>query len=442
MKSQKRVPHSPRNLSNGLNHSDLGHYQLDNRDKNETVFLSDSTLYDALQELSERKKMTFFQPIPLQDYKCCRLTEGKEWFVSFYVKNPDTGKLTRIRHKVNSIRNIRERRRVARQMMQAIDHRLTMGWNPLLEGRAPKAYTTLFAAFDSFLRIKRKEMEENTVRSYASFVKIFQDWLLENGFTSESYACSVSLDIALSFMDEMEEELSAKTYNNYISFYRSLFNWMVSKGYASENPFQKIVKKSSRLTKKKRRMLSDDELSRLFSFLQRENEAYLVACLLCYCCFIRPKEIVMLKCKDIDLQKQLVHISGDIAKNDNDSYRTIPTDMIPILRRMDLSNKDFYLFGQHDFSDFTPGSEKRCSRTLAKYWDLHVRPGCHFGQDLQFYSLKDTGITNMLGDGVPINLVQKQADHSSVAMTAIYVGQKPEASEELRETSIARKARR
>ena len=48
----------------------------------------------------------------------------------------------------------------------------------------------------------------------------------------------------------------------------------------------------------------------------------------------------------------------------------------------------------------------------------------------------------MLGDGVPINLVQKQADHSSVAMTAIYVGQKPEASEELRETSIARKARR
>ena len=39
---------------------------------------------------------------------------------------------------------------------------------------------------------------------------------------------------------------------------------------------------------------------------------------------------------------------------------------------------------------------------------------------LQFYSLKDTGITNMLEDGVATNEVQGQADHSSLEMTSVY----------------------
>ena len=38
--------------------------------------------------------------------------------------------------------------------------------------------------------------------------------------------------------------------------------------------------------------------------------------------------------------------------------------------------------------------------------------------------------------GVAINLVQQQADHSSVAMTAIYVGKSPAANAELRNANI------
>ena len=67
------------------------------------------------------------------------------------------------------------------------------------------------------------------------------------------------------------------------------------------------------------------------------------------------------------------------------------------------------------------------------------RMACDFPMELQFYSLKDTGITNMLVDGVPINLVQQQADHSSVAMTAVYVGKKPEADKKLRKLEILQK---
>ena len=45
----------------------------------------------------------------------------------------------------------------------------------------------------------------------------------------------------------------------------------------------------------------------------------------------------------------------------------------------------------------------------------------------------------MLSNGVPINLVQKQADHSSVAMTAIYVGKKADANNEIKNVELFRK---
>ena len=64
------------------------------------------------------------------------------------------------------------------------------------------------------------------------------------------------------------------------------------------------------------------------------------------------------------------------------------------------------------------------------------RNACSLPKEVKFYSLKDTGITNMLEHGVPINTVQKQADHSSVAMTAIYVGHGKGANKELRTADI------
>lgn len=151
---------------------------------------------------------------------------------------------------------------------------------------------------------------------------------------------------------------------------------------------------------------------------------------------MRPKEIVLLRCADIDLTHRVIHVKSDVAKNDNDSYRTIPDDLIPFLRRLDLSRPDWYVFGQHEHSDFRPGPVKMCSRKIAQWWNHHVRTACEFGMDIQFYSLKDTGITNMIGEGTAINLVQQQADHSSLAMTAIYVGKKPSATDELKAARI------
>lgn len=382
--------------------------------------------------------MFLFQPIVNFDYKECFLTESTtEWYITYYVKNPSTDKLKRVRIKVNHIKPITARRKEARKMMAAINQRLAMGWNPLIEMKAPKTYEKLFDAIDVFLGVKGREAELSSSRIYTCLAGKFKTWCLDNGLKSDSYVCAVSKSVAVAFMNDLERKLAPKSYNNNLAFYKGLWVWFVERGYADGNPFADIPLKSKRRMQKNRRMLTDDELQRAFSFIKSRNPEYLAMCLICYCCFIRPKEIALLRCKDIDLERQLIHIDASIAKNDNSSFRTIPDDMMPVMRTLDLSHPDWYVFGDHkETNKFTPSDKLMCSRKIAKWWDTAVRPACGFGIDVKFYSLKDTGITNMLSKGVAINVVQHQADHSSVAMTAIYVGNKPEANQQLKDARI------
>lgn len=349
--------------------------------------------------------------------------------------------MIRCRKKFNRIKQLTKRRASAKAFINTINERLALGWNPAVTSIAPRATTKLFEALDLFLKIKTKESEENSIRSYRSYISMFKTWLKDKGLSEDAYVCTITYEVAMELMDDVDSRkgISPRTYNNYLMFFRLLFNWMIEHDFISDNPFDRIKRKPKKLTKKKRRIFTDHELNMLFEYLVKNNPNYLCMSLLCYCCFLRPKEIVSLKCNDIDLIKQVVHIRSEIAKNDNDSFRTIPDVIVPILRNLNLSNGGLYLFsgsGSDIPYEFSPGKTQVCSRKIAKYWDTYVRPACGFNQDLQFYSLKDSGVTKMLTEKIPINLVQKQADHSSVAMTAIYVGDLPEANTELKKVNI------
>ncbi|CCZ44869.1 uncharacterized protein BN702_00949 [Bacteroides sp. CAG:545] len=385
--------------------------------------------------------MSFLKPTPFVDYVPARLSESKEWVVVWYVKDPVTNKMIRCRKKFNRIKQLTKRRASAKAFINTINERLALGWNPAVTSIAPRATTKLFEALDLFLKVKAKEAEENSMRSYRSYISMFKTWLKDKDISEDAYVCAITYEVAMELMDDVDsrKDISPRTYNNYLMFFRMLFNWMIDHDFISDNPFDRIKRKPKKLTKKKRRILTDHELNMLFEYLGKNNPNYLCMSLLCYCCFLRPKEIVSLKCNDIDLIKQVVHIRSEIAKNDNDSFRTIPDVIVPILRNLELSNGGLYLFsgsGSDTPYEFSPGRTQVCSRKIAKYWDTYVRPACGFNQDLQFYSLKDSGVTKMLTEKIPINLVQKQADHSSVAMTAIYVGGLPEANTELKKVNI------
>ena len=182
---------------------------------------------------------------------------------------------------------------------------------------------------------------------------------------------------------ERDEKIGAQTYNNYHRQNKLIFSWLKEKGYIPDNPFDGMKGKSKRSIKKIRRNMTDDEVSRLFAFLKENNPNYLALCLMCYCCLIRPKEIALLKCEDIDLQKQTVHIRASIAKNDNESYRTIPDDMMPFISALDLSDPKAYVFSDTPDWSFRPGKKQLKTQYIARYWGDVVRKRCGFPMELK-----------------------------------------------------------
>lgn len=438
-----KIPSSPPNKSNVLINKILQEFSEQNgTNTGHSLSPPDDNLYRVLSELCGRKKMSFFKPTPYIEYTPPKLTQGKIWYITYYVQDPKTMRLKRMRIKVNRGDTLRERKAMAKAIMGRLSEKLAMGWNPLVEKFAPKAYKKLFEAFDAFLDAKRRELEANSLRSYMSFIKTIREWLQVHGCDENTYACGFTGSMAIDFMESIESnpKISPRTYNNYLIFCRVLFDWMVEREYVSENPFTSIRRKPKKLTKKKRRILSDAELSRLWEYLESENQEYLVICMLCYCCLMRPKEISMLKCSDIRLDSQTVLVRGEIAKNDNTSSRTIPDVMMQYVHRLDLSNPKLFLFGNHSHFDFSPGKTAVPERKIATFWNRCVREECGFPMEVMFYSLKDTGITNMAAAGVPVSFIQQQADHSSLAMTSIYCQRSGKATEELKGVDILKVA--
>lgn len=398
------------------------------------------SLYDLVGQICKEKKMYFRKPLAYVEYKPPKLTRGKVWYISYYAINPQTGKLKRVRIKLDHINPVRERIKAAHAIVADITERLALGWNPFEKAATVKSTRPALEVFDIFIKAKEREMEKQSLHSYRSFINVFRSWIISQGADEHTTIGSISPEIARAFMTHVEDEMlvSPTTYNNYLSFLLTFFGWMKERRYIGTNPFEGIERKQRK--PKRRRTFSTDELQRLFSFLGRDNPEFLAVCLLCYCCFIRPKEIALLKCSDISLEMQSVHIRGEIAKNDNESYRTIPDVIIPVLRHLDLSHPDWYVFGHHAGDTWCLKSSPIYSnqKKYSDYWNI-VRKELNFGKDLQFYSLKDTGITNMLGASVPISFVQQQADHSSVAMTAVYVGKSPSANATLKKVDIISK---
>ena len=356
-----------------------------------------------------------------------RLVEGKVWYIVYYVVYPGTSELRRFRIKFNRIRNIKQRRELARQIITDLTRKLQMGWNPYITPELRKSYTSLFKALDSYLAAKTKVSEYNSMRCYNSFVKYLKDWLVGRGYSDEYLINQFTAADATDIMEDLRRNprISPCTYNNYLKIYKSIWNWLLEYNYAFVNPFERMKRFSKKFSEKKRRTLTEEERQKLLAWLEPRNKNFLAICMLCYYCFLRPKEIVMLKVSNIDLERQVIFVPREIAKNDHDSVRTIPDVAMKYFAHFRLQNipSNWYLFSWDRKNNFVPGQSKANSRMISNFWEHHVRTPLEWGNEKQFYSLKDTGITNMLSDNIAPSIVQSQADHSSLSITSLYIQQ-------------------
>jgi len=352
-----------------------------------------------------------------------KLYTGKEWYVGFYAFDPVRGKMRRKRIKINFIEKVADRRKYAQGLMRRLIVKLDNGWNPWIEAESSKAYHTINEAIDHYKRYIDKLYADNILRrdthiSYISYANNIDVW---NKSIQVAYTYIYQFDrtFVQKFLEHIyiERDNSAQTRDNYLRWMRMFSSFLVENGYLKTKPTDGFTMLGKRAIKKTRTVITENDMIRLRDYLLNKNKHYLLACYVLHYCFIRPKEMSKIQLKHISIKNQTLFIPDTNSKNKKDGTVTLSAKVIELIIELKVLNNDqeYYLFSE----EFRPGAKKRADKSFRDYWSYHVRKDLKFPTTYKFYSLKDTGITNMLRKHDSIT-VRDQARHADVLQTDSY----------------------
>ncbi len=393
------------------------------------------------------------------------------WNIEYYARNSERSDLQRVRIRLN-----RERKRYARikdfyvytnNIITEINQKLAQGWNPFTgtycmasvypiipESTQPIIYRectqdtqnqqpnptlaqtetksidkpvknnsktsarkslTLEELGKLYLKEKGVDVRADTMRSYKSFCNQFETWCKK---TDENIlASNITHAMAIDYVDEcyLEQKVSKRTYNNKVKLGRALFAWAVEKCHVDVNPFEKI--KLKKVDEKKRIMIDTESRKKIIDYLQSRDNNFLTVLYLVNISLIRPKEIRNLRIRDVKLAQKAIIIRGENAKNHHERYAAISPQVLEKLLDMNLDKypEDYYLFGPELMPDKISCGEAR----FRKEW-FHIRRDLKLPEAMQLYSLRDTGIFELLKSGVDSLSVMQHAGHRDLSMTTRY----------------------
>lgn len=347
-------------------------------------------------------------------------TKSEGYLIEYHFKDKITNKLVRKRYYLNRIVNAYQKKsdgiNHARRIVHELNEKLKNGWTPFFETENQRLYTPILDLREIYLNNKKRDLRADTMRSYTSMTNLFNEWI-EGSNRSEKVTGNFLRYDAICYMDYVYDKgFSNRTYNNTLKGMRAFFSWAVEHCYCKENPFANIKMKTKEA--KKRILIDEKSRKKISEYLRVKNPQFLIVCQLVYNSAMRPKEIANIQIKDIRLNDRYIIVREDNAKNGKARCATITADVIEYLRPLIENLPDnHFLFGMN--KDLLP-DDKRCALSkFRKMWD-DMRTKLNLPQQMQLYSLRDTGMIDLLHAGVDELSVQKHYDHSNLSIQAIY----------------------
>lgn len=159
-------------------------------------------------------------------------------------------------------------------------------------------------------------------------------------------------------------------------------------------------------------VLSVAEVGRVLACVHRQR--YRVCLITIYACGLRLLEGVRLQVKDIDGQRQLLHICQ--GKGGKDRYVPLPSTCLKMLRGHWLTHRNPLWLFPSPFEDVNqPMNESGVQRAFsaaARQSGIHKKATVH--------TLRHSYATHLLEAGVNLRIIQSYLGHASPSTTAIY----------------------
>lgn len=339
------------------------------------------------------------------------------WSIEYHAIDPVSGKLKRHAIKLNVLRksyaNLSAFKQHVNRICIQINGQLAGGWTPFGDARNSRMLMPVRMVADIYIKEKESELRPDTMRSYKSFRKVFTEWIDSqcNGMAIGS----VNRLVAVRFMDYLfDGGLHGRSYNNRLKQGRSFFSWCMEKCYTNENPFASIRPK--REDPKKRVIVPPDVRKRVNEYLEGRSIGQKALFLLVFDSLIRPREAWRLKIGNVHLEEGYIYIDESISKTHYSRVAALTPQTVILLRQMtDGHGKEEYLFGPR----YVPGTKQIRYQNFREDWS-RMREELHLPKQMQLYSLRDTGINEMLKSGVDPLSVMQHADHHDLSITTRY----------------------
>lgn len=356
------------------------------------------------------------------DFVPAELRENTIWVVEYYCKNPFTDKLERKRNRVRPLKSITARRRLAKIMINTINKKLEKGWSPWITDKNAKSFSKLTEVMSEYLSKMEKEMKKgekskDTYRTYKSYIRNLKQYLSDKEDLN-LFVINFDNEIVIDFLDHIyyDKNNTARTRNNYLGFLKSLTAYMIGRKYIKTDPCQYL--KNIPVEAKKRVYIQENYRNTIFDYFSNNNKNFFTLCMMCYYCLIRRTELTKIRVGDVILKNSIVYIDSSVAKNKKSMPVTIPNVLIPHLaNHIRTAHNNQYLFSKNDFA---PGDEPLQPKKISDVWSK-MRKTTNLPNNIQWYSLKDTGITDLLLKGVELLRVRDQARHHSISQTEDYI---------------------
>jgi integrase len=298
-----------------------------------------------------------------------------------------------------------------------LNRKLANGWSPFVEQDAPQAHITLGAALDKFVAVKNQQLRHSSPYSYSSMTQMLRTWAGEQGLL-QKYAHAFNRGHAVGFMNWVSDVrlVQNRTYNNYLVFFSMLFKWMMEQGIRTDNPMKGFARR--KVGQKTRTYLTEQDREEMAEWIDRNDPRFWLPCMFLYGALIRPGELKRLRVHHVDLVNQVVMVPAEESKNGYERMPAIPDWMVEELRRMELHRQPgkCWLVG----AGLVPNAKPLGRNALNRHW-VKMRKALGWSHAKQLYSLRDTGIIQLLRDGVNILDVRQQAGHEDIATTNEYL---------------------
>ena len=318
------------------------------------------------------------------------------------------------------MQSVRERKKHGQRICLEINKKLDSGWLPYYSNATANEFKTFEYCKIQFLQQIQSDINKNikrvdTLRSYSSMLAMIDKYIAEKKINLKMML-EYNRVFLVNFLDWIlyERNNSPRTYNNHLLFARTFINHCVGRGYLKENFAVGLPKKQE--TAKVRQILTF-EVKQKLKLLEAENFNFFVLCMATYFCFLRRTELTKLKVDDIFIANNYIQISGESSKNKKSESVTIPSAYIGMLAThlQNAKNTDF-LFSDNNFK---AGSKQLNPKKISDVW-AKFRIEKNVPNIYQFYSLKDTGITDLLNSGIAAIKVRDQARHYDLKITEKY----------------------